>query len=387
MPSPGRRRPARQTSARRRAPSRACCPEGGLHLVVGEHGCAREAGAHARELGLYPRHRRPEGSDRVAVVREAPFSPAPRPGRRADACRRRGSSRHPRRPDPARRATATASGKAPVDRAESRSGRARRGRRRGRLSRPFIEPEVEGVPDEGRHDLRPQAVDQLVERRPRREGCEESSVVDDVIGHVGEVVTRKVEELAAAEAARIDPVRDVRERSPVLAQLLRETAGVRLRARDVVGFDRHHELIETREIAGVLLVTLDEGLILRQRSRPEVTKPSWCTVYASAATAPSTPSSRVTSGRAHERRTTDRRARPVASDAVAPLTPGVGSRDFIARPSIPGVTDATRHGATRSPPRSIDGAAGGSRYGRRCRARTRCPRRPGRPRGSGTARS
>src|SRR5207247_2297939 len=53
--------------------------------------------------------------------------------------------------------------------------------------------------------------------------------------------------------------------SPVLAQLVRETAGVRLRARDVVGLDGHHQLIETGEIVGVLLVTLDEGLILRQQ--------------------------------------------------------------------------------------------------------------------------
>src|SRR5205814_3481619 len=97
------------------------------------------------------------------------------------------------------------------------------------LLAPFLEPEVEGVPDEGRHDLRSQAVDQLVERRPRREGGEKSSVVDDVVGHVGEVVTREVEQLSTAESARIDPIRDVRERSPVLAQLVRETAGVRLR--------------------------------------------------------------------------------------------------------------------------------------------------------------
>ena len=165
-------------------------PEGGRHLVVREHGGAREAGAHARELGLYPCHRRPQRSDRVAVGREAPVLP-PRLDQDEEQPLVVGEevagipvAPLQREERPPRRAVGHPSIEPRRDLIEHVAGGAEVD-----VRIRVVEPQVEGVADEGRHDLRPQAVDQLVERRPRREGGEEPSMIDDVVGEVGEVVT------------------------------------------------------------------------------------------------------------------------------------------------------------------------------------------------------
>src|SRR5207247_8372595 len=118
------------------------------------------------------------------------------------------------------------------------------------------EAEVEGAAHEGGHDLRPDAVDQAVERRAGGEGGEKCLMVGDLVAHVLKVRRAQGEQLPTSESLRIDPVGHVPERSGLATELLRKTVRIRLRSCVIAALDRDEELVEAREVIRDPFVTL-----------------------------------------------------------------------------------------------------------------------------------
>jgi hypothetical protein len=88
------------------------------------------------------------------------------------------------------------------------------------------EPEIEESADERGGELRRDAGDELVQRRPAGERLHELLVVEDLVANLGELLLRQVQEREAFEALRIDAIRDPDERHALRAELADQARGV-----------------------------------------------------------------------------------------------------------------------------------------------------------------
>ncbi len=241
--------------------------EGRGHLVVGERGRAGDAGLHVREGGPQPRDGLADGLDGGLVAGEAALLA----GRRLDQDEQQALVLGEE--------VARVRGRVLAEREEGAPGRAvgngvlqaarhlvQQHAQEARVHRQvlLLQADVEEVRHEGGRHLGVDALEQAGQARVAREALHELLVVEDLVADLPQFRSAQVEELAALEAFRIDPVGDAVELDGAVVQLVGEADCVGPRALEGAGLHHDHDVLELAELLGELRVALHVAGVLGQ---------------------------------------------------------------------------------------------------------------------------